>query len=178
MSPDDARLLDHYVHRGHGPWNVSLEAAYLDYELRRALVAGLGTRRPQRVCNVGIGVGLWDDWLGHLVGASITSVDRDRDICEVFALRQRRERHPYPARVVCGDVLVGVLDGEQFDLITCVGSTLDESGDAPGLQQAMLAALSPDGTLFVAEVRESTAVPGVALACTFMGRDGRPIHQA
>src|SRR5688572_470403 len=134
MTYDDARLLDHYIHRGHGPWNVSLEASYLDFELRRALVTRLPTKRPLRVCNVGIGVGLWDDWLGYLVGASITSVDRDRDICEVLELRQRRERHPYPARVLCGDVLAGVLDelgerGERFDLITCIGSTLGESGD-------------------------------------------------
>ena len=53
--------------------------------------------------------GLFDDWLCHAVGAtaaasSVTSVDRDPAICRVFALRQRRERHPFPARVICGDV--------------------------------------------------------------------------
>src|SRR5688572_26129914 len=125
---EDALLLEHYIHRGHESWNVSLEASFLDYELRRALLAAfpaLADREPERalrVCNVGVGVGLWDDWLGYTIGAAITSVDRDRDICEVFALRQRRERHPHQARVICGDVLTGILDGEQFDLITCVGS--------------------------------------------------------
>src|SRR5262245_37868206 len=35
MSSEDARLLEHYLARGHEPWNVSLEAAWLDFELRR-----------------------------------------------------------------------------------------------------------------------------------------------
>jgi hypothetical protein len=179
MTPsDDALLLEHYIHRGHESWNVSLEASYLDYELRRCLLERMPAKRPLRVCNIGIGVGLWDDWLGYVAGASITSVDRDRGICEVFALRQKRERHPHPSHVICGDVLAGILDGLQFDLVTCVGSTLGESGDRPGLHQAMLAALAPDGVLFEAEVRESAGLPGVALACTFTGADGRPIHDA
>ena len=131
-----------------------------------------------RVCNVGIGVGLWDDWLGYVVGDVITSVDRDRDICEVFELRQHRERHPHPARVICGDVLLGALAGESFDLITCTGSTLHESGAPDELRQVLTAALAPTGRLIVAEVRETAGTPGVGLTCTSTGRDGRSMDQS
>ncbi len=101
------------------------------------------------MCNVGIGVGLWDDWLGHVVRARITSIDRDPQICRVLALRQSRERHPFPAEVVCGDVLAGALDGRAFDAITCVGSTIEEGGRA--LEHALVACLAPGGVLLVGE---------------------------
>jgi hypothetical protein len=178
VTGDDSRLLEHYIQRGHERWNVSLAAAYLDYEMRRYVTERTPLRRPLRVCNVGIGVGLWDDWLGHFVGSAITSIDIDREICDVFALRQRRERHPYPARVVCGDVLAGALAGEEFDLITCVGSTLGESGAPAALRTAMVTALSTCGLLIEAEVREMPGTPGVALVCTSTGPDGWPIREA
>jgi len=150
---EDAELLAHYIARGREPWNVSLEASWLDYELRAFVMARLPKRRPLAVLNVGIGVGLFDDWLGHVIGGTITSVDRDPDICRVFALRQRREGHPYPAHVVCGDVRDGVLAAHRpFDVITVVGSTLEESGDRGATTRALEALLAPGGTLLVAEV--------------------------
>jgi protein-L-isoaspartate O-methyltransferase len=154
---DDADLLKHYLERGREPWNVSLEASWLDYELRAYVAARLPTKRPLRVCNVGIGVGLFDDWLGHELGASITSVDRDPEVCRIFRIRQRREQHPYPARVICGDVREGVLAGLAFDAITVVGSTLDESGDRGETLRALQASLAPDGVLLVAEVGQGAA---------------------
>jgi 2-polyprenyl-3-methyl-5-hydroxy-6-metoxy-1,4-benzoquinol methylase len=175
MTVDDHELLAHYVARGHEAWNVSLEAAWLDFVLRREVSPLLAGR--QTVCNVGIGVGLWDDWLGHATASVITSVDRDAEICRLFALRQARERHPYPARVLCGDVLEGVLSGEQFDLITCVGSTLGESADVRGMVHAMATALAPDGCLVLATVDpDETGQPLVTLTRTTKnGRDVKSI---
>jgi SAM-dependent methyltransferase len=154
---EDAELLAHYIARGRESWNTSLEAAWLDYELRAFVMARLPKKRPLSVLNVGIGVGLFDDWLGHVVGARITSVDRDPEICRVLELRQKRERHPFPAHVICGDVRDGVLAGQTFDVITVVGSTLDESGDRGatlrGLEAALKKGSDPiSGTLLVAEV--------------------------
>jgi 2-polyprenyl-3-methyl-5-hydroxy-6-metoxy-1,4-benzoquinol methylase len=154
---DDADLLAHYLERGREPWNVSLEASWLDYELRAYVAARLPTKRPLRVCNVGIGVGLFDDWLGHHLGAEITSVDRDAEVCRIFTLRQRREQHPHPARVICGDVRDGALAGQSFDVITVVGSTLDESGDRGATLRALQESLAPDGVLLVAEVGQGAA---------------------
>jgi protein-L-isoaspartate O-methyltransferase len=145
-------LLEHYVARGTEPWNVSTEAAWLDFELRAWAEPILRATGPARVCNVGIGVGLWDDWLAHVIGARITSVDRDPDICRVFALRQARERHPHPAAVLCGDVLAGVLDGHVFELVTVIGSTLEEnSGRAGELEDRLVDALAPGGVLLIGE---------------------------
>ena len=149
----EAELLSHYVERGSEPWNVSLEAAWLDYELRAWFKPRLPSRWPAvtAVCNIGIGVGLFDDWLGHELGARITSIDRDPAICRTFAARQRRERHPYLAHVRCGDA-IEVLHAAEFDAITIIGSSLAEAGDRSALERAALAALVPGGTLLVADV--------------------------
>ena len=169
---EDAELLEHYVRRGREAWNVSLEAAWLDYELRAYVLAQLPKRRPLSVCNVGVGVGLWDDWLAHVIGAPITSIDRDPAICRVHQLRQQREGHPYPSQVICGDVGDGILDGCEFDVITVIGSTLAESGDRGRTQRALQRALAPDGLLLVAEVGQGASADRVRtcgdvwLACT------------
>jgi SAM-dependent methyltransferase len=149
---DDDHLLAHYLAVGGEPWNHSLESAWLDYELRAWAMPRLPTSRPIVACNVGIGVGGWDDWLGHMLQTPITSVDRDPEICRIFELRQRREHHPHPARVICGDIFDGVLDGHRFDVITAVGSTLSEAGDRARFIERLSACVSPGGTLLIAEV--------------------------
>jgi hypothetical protein len=152
MIPESAELLAHYVERGREPWNVSLEASWLDYELRAWVRPRLPLAWPARACNIGIGVGLWDDWLGHELGVAITSVDRDADICRTFAVRQRREGHPYPARVICGDPCDGILGIGRFDVITIVGSTLAETCDREALERAAEVALAAGGELLIADV--------------------------
>lgn len=160
---DEAALLAHYLARGREPWNVSLEASWLDYELRAWVKARLPARWPVCACNVGIGVGLWDDWLGYELGTTITSVDRDPEVCRTFALRQRVERHPHPARVVCGDAAGGVLGIGRFDVITIVGSTLAETGDREALERAARDALAPGGALLVADVGNQAPPSGAEL---------------
>ena len=81
----ESELLAHYVERGGEPWNVSLEAAWLDYELRAWFRPRLPKHWPARVCNIGIGVGLWDDWLGYELGVTITA----RRLEEVEATARR-----------------------------------------------------------------------------------------
>ncbi len=147
----ESELLAHYVERGGEPWNVSLESAWLDYELRAWVKPRLPARWPVAVCNIGIGVGLFDDWLGHELGASITSIDIDPVICRTFTARQRRERHPFPANVRCGNAR-DVLGISRFDAITIIGSTLAETGARDAIERAARAALLPGGSLLVAEV--------------------------
>ena len=147
-------LLTHYIARGAQPWNVSTEAAWLDYELRAWIGPRLVRRKPRRVCNIGIGTGLWDDWLGHLIDrrAVLTSVDPDPEACQLFALRQLHERHPHPAQIVCGDVADGCLAGSAFDAITIVGSALAEAPDRLAIETALLDALAPGGVLLIGAV--------------------------
>ena len=156
LTTDDRELLEHYVAMGAEAWNGSIEAAWLDYAIRAWLAPRLPARRPIVACNVGIGCGLFDDWLGRTLGAGaiLVSVDRDPACCRLLAMRQARERHPHPAEVVCGDVLDGVLDGRAFDVITCVGSTLGESAASSALERALRRALAPDGVLLIAEAHD------------------------
>jgi SAM-dependent methyltransferase len=169
--PDDQQaLLDHYLARGHEPWNTSTEAAWLDYQLRDWIEPLIPARAPKRVCNVGIGVGLWDDWLGHMLAREdrLISVDIDPEVCRVFALRQARERHPQPSIVVRGDLLAGVLPPAAFELITLVGTSLDEIGPRHRERAvaALVGALAPGGRLIISELADVVAAPlpdGVAV---------------
>src|SRR3569623_2438367 len=149
---EDAELLAHYVERGGEPWNVSLEASWLDYELRAWVKPRLPTRWPVAACNIGIGVGLWDDWLGHELGVAITSIDADPEVCRRFRLRQARERHPHPAIVRCFDARTRSLGAGRFDVITIVGSTLAEAVDRAALEARATAALARGGVLLIADV--------------------------
>jgi hypothetical protein len=76
-------------------------------------------------------------------------------------VRQRRERHGFPATVRCGDVLAGVLGEGRYDVITAVGSTVPEAGDRQRFLAACRAALAPGGSLLVAEVGTGP-IPAVA----------------
>lgn len=171
MTDEDRELLDWYLAVGAEPWNKSTEAAWYELELRVWVESRLPAHRPLRACNVGIGVGLWDDWLALAIGAPLTSVDRDAASCRMLGIRQRRERHPYPSELVCGDVLDGALAGRAFDVITAVGSTLRENADrADEVLAALVAALAPGGVVLVAEAMPAeTAVPAASEIRTFGG---------
>ena len=84
--------------------------------------------------------------------------------------RQRRERHPFPAKVRCADPCAGILGMARFDAITIVGSTLAETGDRAELERAALAALVPGGSLLVAEV--GNREPPSALELRRLGESG------
>jgi SAM-dependent methyltransferase len=163
VTDDQAALLEHYVARGHEAWNTSTEAAWMDYQLRDWIEPLIPSMSPKRVCNVGIGVGLFDDWLGHVIGRAdrLISVDVDPEVCRVFALRQARERHPQPSLVVRGDVLAGVLPPAAFDAITLVGTSLDEIGPRHRARaiEALVGALAPGGRLIISELADVVAAP-------------------
>ena len=167
---DDARLLAHYLERGAEPWNLSAEAAYLEHATRAWARPRLPARRPLAAVNVGVGVGLWDDWLGHALGrgAALTSVDVDPEVCALLAYRQRREGHPHPARVVCADVLAGTLPAAGFDLVTAIGSTVAEVGGGAAALAALARLVAPGGRLLI-EIPGQTDPARLAAAVTAAG---------
>ncbi|WP_370636222.1 class I SAM-dependent methyltransferase [Cohnella sp. CFH 77786] len=83
------------------------------------------------VCNIGIGTGDWDDFLGYELNGygHLTSIDIDREICDLFQYRQLREGHNNPSEVVCCDFLSNSIDDKSFDLITIIGSTMNQIGN-------------------------------------------------
>jgi SAM-dependent methyltransferase len=169
---DQDDLFAYYVARGHEAWNTSTDAAWLDFQLRDWVEPLIPAKAPKRVCNVGIGVGLWDDWLGHVLDRRdrLISLDLDPEVCRVFSLRQARERHPLPALVVRGDVRAGALPAGAFDLITAIN--VDELGDRESALAALLDALAPDGRLIVTELADVVAAPNARVLARRHARRG------
>lgn len=153
----DAELFQLYLDR-NGPdaaaHNLSPANLLFEYQTRRLLTEQVPAKG--KVCNLGIGVGAWDDFLGYWLRdrGTLTSVDRDASICEAMRYRQARERHPWPAHVVCADVLErNELVAGSFDVVTIVGSTIAESGGSfDTFLEAAFALLQPEGRLLYADV--------------------------
>jgi SAM-dependent methyltransferase len=150
-SVDGADLLEAYL-EWHSPeaqeWNLSPENLFIEYTTRELLRRWLPASGA--VCNVGIGTGEWDDYLGYWLGerGRLTSIDVDPAICERFEYRQRRERHPFPATVLNRSILAIDLPRANFDLVTMIGSTLQEIGDYRGALDACFSLLKPGGVFF------------------------------
>ncbi|MEQ1506413.1 MAG: class I SAM-dependent methyltransferase [Myxococcota bacterium] len=113
-------------------WNLSPECLYVECWTRVFLREHLEPQSCPTVCNVGVGAGDWDDWLGYWLEGhgSLVSVDIDGALVHEFRERQARDRHPNPARAIHGDLLKAELG--RFSLVTLVGSTLHET-HAPAL---------------------------------------------
>jgi len=154
----DEDLLRHYLDRGGpgGRWNLSAEAAYFDYRIRDFLERHAERTVPYEVVNVGIGVGLWDDFLGYWLGDTghLVSIDIDPQVAALLRSRQAREGHPHPAEVVCADALDDAVRPGSFDLVTVVGATPSESGDPHGLIAAAVGLARPGGQVMIAGLEE------------------------
>jgi hypothetical protein len=140
---DDAGLLDFYLELHAQKWNLSPENLFIEHTTRSLLARWV---KPEgAVCNIGIGAGEWDDYLGHWLEerGTLTSIDIDAAICDRLAYRQKRERHPFPARVIHTDLFD--FSGS-FDLVTMIGSTRSEIGE--GAIDAALSLLKPSGVFF------------------------------
>ncbi|OIO10393.1 MAG: hypothetical protein AUJ52_04375 [Elusimicrobia bacterium CG1_02_63_36] len=150
---NDRQLLKFYLDRGSPEaqrWNLSPESLSAELASRSLLMKWLKPRKEMRACNVGIGVGEWDDFLGYWLEGrgTLTSIDRDRKVAGVFAYRQRRELHPNPAKVLCRDVVSAPAPARGFDLISVLGSTSMESNEAPAFWSACHRLLRKGGRLF------------------------------
>jgi len=135
---NDQTLLNYYLslrEREAYKWNLSPKSLYLELETRDFFSRHYHPSSPVKACNVGIGVGEWDDFLGYYLEGigHLTSVDMDPEICRIFQLRQRMEGHSNPSRVVCEDFLA-YKQPNAFDLLTIIGSTLNQMGKT---QQAL-----------------------------------------
>ncbi len=140
MSSDldlEQQLLAYYVSlktpipEGGAEWNLSPEHHYLfGFSTRDFLYRNCELLPDMRVCNIGIGMGDWDDYLGYWLHkwGTLTSVDIDENLCGLFAYRQKREQHSNPSSVVAEDILHTSLPAASFDLVTIIGSTTHETG--------------------------------------------------
>ncbi|PRZ16324.1 MULTISPECIES: class I SAM-dependent methyltransferase [Laceyella] len=129
----DEKLLKYYLDSRQPEayeWNISPQNLYIESTIRDFVQKHLNLFPGIQVCNVGIGSGEWDDFLGFWLNGmgQLTSIDKNKDICDIFRYRQSKENHPNPSKVICEDVLFTSLDNAQFDIVTVIGSTVKESG--------------------------------------------------
>lgn len=151
----EQRLFHYYVMlrtpipEGGAENNLSPESHYFCFGagdfVRRYYTLSHGVQ----VCNVGIGVGEWDDYLGYWLRdwGTLTSVDIDTNICEVFAYRQKRERHHNSSRVVNEDIFKTTLAHDSFDLVTIIGSTPQNTRNPAGALDRCFDLVKPGGNL-------------------------------
>ncbi|MEZ4237240.1 MAG: class I SAM-dependent methyltransferase [Myxococcota bacterium] len=130
-------------------WNLSPERLYLDCWTRLMLRETVDPADAASTCNVGIGVGEWDDWLGFWLEGygSLLSVDIDLAQVRGLAERQQAQGHPNPAQVRQGDLLQSDLGAH--DLVTVVGSTLHETHAPARALACARKAVRPGGLLYV-----------------------------
>ena len=131
-----------------GPWNLSLEQKYLEYQITRFFEENFPVAQGADVCNVGIGAGYWDRYLSYrLRGGSLTSIDIDPVCCRQLREGLENEGNPNSVEILCSDVMALDLAG-RFDTVTMVGSTRLESGLYEGILEKVFSFVKPGGSFY------------------------------
>lgn len=73
-----------------GVWNTSPQCIHTELITRDYVRKSFVVTDGIQVCNVGIGTGDWDDYLGYWLKdkGNLTSIEIDKEICEIFSYRQ------------------------------------------------------------------------------------------
>jgi SAM-dependent methyltransferase len=157
----EEKLLNYYLAlKGPeaGEWNSSPDNLYAECMTRDYVRKEFVVKDGMQVCNIGIGTGDWDDYLGYWLKdkGQLTSIDIDADICELFAYRQQREEHSNPSQVLNRSIFDADLPQGAFDLVTLIGSTISEAGEFERCLDACLGLLKPGGSLmFMTNLKRS-----------------------
>jgi len=149
---NDQKLLDFYLSMREPEayqWNLSPRSLYLEFETRDFFARNFKVFDGINAINIGIGVGEWDDYLGYIMNGlgRLTSIDIDQDICNIFRYRQRREGHPNSSNIICEDFLTCKLPRMDYDLVTMIGSALQEIGAYREVFEKICYILKPNGYL-------------------------------
>ena len=81
------------------------------------------------ICNIGIGPGYWDRYLSYHMNdeCKLISIDIDSDITETFRLCLENEQNNRNIEIINKD-LFDYSPADKFDIITMIGSTVQEIG--------------------------------------------------
>lgn len=140
-----------------GPSNLAPETLYIIYRYRRHFKSILnlyfGDATDLSVCNVGIGQGDWDLYVSFELGSKgkLTSIEIRTDSYEVHKDRLEIQKHPYDVEVLNEDVNATSLPPESVDLLTIVGSTVQESGKYQETLDSCIGLIRSGGVLFYAD---------------------------
>lgn len=160
-------------------WNLSPERLYQECFTRYFLRERIDPADCVETCNIGVGLGEFDDFLGYwLLGhGTVVSVDIDEQQVRNLAQRQEQEGHPNPSRVVHADLMQSTQG--PFDLVTVTGTTLHETHAPARALQCARAWVKPGGLLFVTIIHDLgdpdvllSGVEGVVARQTFDSMKG------
>lgn len=158
----DEKLFNYYLELKSpeaSEWNSSPQCIHTELITRDYVRRTFTVTDGIQVCNVGIGTGDWDDYLGYWLKGkgNITSIDINNEICEIFAYRQQREGHPNPSKVLCKSIFDSDLPKEKFDIVTLIGSAINETGDLERCLDSCFSLLNTSGYLmFMANLKYSS----------------------
>nr|WP_144923976.1 class I SAM-dependent methyltransferase [Paenibacillus bovis] len=161
MNNMDSKLFQFYLDLKSpeaGAWNTSPQCLNTELVTRDYIRKYFEVTEGIEVCNVGVGTGDWDDYLGYWLKdrGNLTSIEIDAEICELFAYRQVREGHPNPSTVVCKSIFDTDLPKDKFDIVTLIGSAVNEIGEFKKCLDACFSLLKQGGHLmFMAHLRYS-----------------------
>lgn len=157
---DASELLKHYASfygPEAGPWNLSPESLFILYRTHAFASALFASRFPDssplKVCNVGIGQGDWDIFLSYKLGSrgTLTSVDISAEICETLRARLLIEDNPNVVHILNVDINRTSLSPNSFDLVTIIGSTVEEAGQEYTTLDTCLRLVKSGGTLMYSD---------------------------
>lgn len=161
MNNMDEKLFQYYLDlKSHeaGIWNSSPQCIHTELITRDYIRKSFPLIKGIQVCNVGIGTGDWDDYLGYWTNGvgELSSIEIDKEICELFSYRQSREGHPNPSKVICKSIFDADLPRGKFDIVTLIGSAINEIGGLEKCLSACFSLLKQGGYLmFMAHLKNS-----------------------
>ncbi len=132
-----------------GEWNTSLSNKYLEYMITRFFEENFAIKPDYDILNIGIGAGYWDRYLSFNVPeGSLTSIDIDEECADNLKLCLKNENNTERVKIICDDAITYRFD-KKFDVITMIGSTLDESENAEAIIRNAISFLKEDGALYL-----------------------------
>lgn len=132
-----------------GKWNTSLKSKWYDYKISEYFEENFNLIEAINICNIGIGPGHWDRYLSYHMNTSckLVCVDIDYDITETFRLCLKNENNKRNVEIVNNDIFK-YNPIVKFDIVTMIGSTVQEIGFYKEIFEKAISILSDKGELF------------------------------
>lgn len=132
-----------------GKWNTSLKSKWYDYKITEYFEEHFKLKDVKTICNIGIGPGHWDRYLSYHMNdeCKLVSVDIDSDITETFRLCLENEQNNRNIEIINKDIFK-YTPKEKFDIVTMIGSTVQEIGYYKEIFKKATALLNDNGELY------------------------------
>lgn len=132
-----------------GKWNTSLRSKWYDYKITEYFEENFNLKGARSICNIGIGPGHWDRYLSYHMNEEcrLISIDIDTDITETFRLCLENEQNNRNIEVINKDIFE-YNPKDKFNIVTMVGSTVQEIGYYNEIFKKATSLLNESGELY------------------------------